>query len=126
MSITDSSDIVKAKASGLHTTTSKGKPARHPEANQNLKSKSTLISKNVTVSGRRTSVRLEPEVWSAIDDLMHRENIDRNQIFSLIASRLVAHQSLTSAVRSFVITYYRESSTESGHVRAGHGAGRSG
>jgi predicted DNA-binding ribbon-helix-helix protein len=96
-------------------------PARESGANQNLKSRSTLITRNVIVNGHRTSVRMEPEVWQALDEITGREKIGRNHIFTTIANRLKPHQTLSSAVRVFVIAYYRESSTESGHVRAGHG-----
>ena len=97
-------------------------PVRDSGANENIKLRSTLVSKNVVINGRRTSVRMEPEVWKAIDEITHRERIDRNHIFSTVANRLKPHESLSSAIRVFVICYYRDSSTESGHVRAGHGA----
>lgn len=31
---------------------------------------STLVSRNITVCGRRTSVRLEPEMWRSIKDML--------------------------------------------------------
>lgn len=34
--------------------------------NEQDETKSTLVSRNITVCGRRTSVRLEPEMWLAI------------------------------------------------------------
>jgi len=96
-------------------------PAWDSGANQNGKPRSTLIAKNVVVNGRRTSVRMEQEVWTAIDEISRRERIDRHHMFTTVANRLKPHQSLSSAMRVFVICYYRDSSTESGHVRAGHG-----
>jgi predicted DNA-binding ribbon-helix-helix protein len=35
---------------------------------------STLLSRNITVGGRRTSVRLEPEMWNSLYDIAKREN----------------------------------------------------
>lgn len=32
-------------------------------------SKSTLVSRNITILGRRTSVRLEPEMWMALKEI---------------------------------------------------------
>ncbi|MCA8931848.1 MAG: ribbon-helix-helix domain-containing protein, partial [Rhodospirillaceae bacterium] len=29
---------------------------------------STLLSRNITVDGHRTSIRLEPEMWEALDE----------------------------------------------------------
>ena len=34
---------------------------------------STLVSGNVTVSGRRTSIRLEPQMWGALREICARE-----------------------------------------------------
>jgi predicted DNA-binding ribbon-helix-helix protein len=122
MAIPDSKDAATAKPFSLRVKIdSRDHTQSSLEANQNAKSTSTLICRNIVVNGHRTSVRLEPEVWSAIDDVTCREKIDRNHIFTTIASRLAENQSLSSAIRAFVITYYRESSTESGHARAGHG-----
>ncbi|HEU0118665.1 MAG TPA: ribbon-helix-helix domain-containing protein, partial [Alphaproteobacteria bacterium] len=45
-------------------------------ANQETPSKtvrSTLVSRNVTIAGHRTSVRLEPEMWSGLSEICRRE-----------------------------------------------------
>jgi predicted DNA-binding ribbon-helix-helix protein len=92
------------------------------KANQNVKPESFLISKNVTINGHRTSVRMEPQIWNAIEDILYREGLDRHAFFTSIANRLKDNQSLSSAARTFVVTYYRESATETGHLKAGHGS----
>jgi predicted DNA-binding ribbon-helix-helix protein len=48
---------------------------------------STLVSKNVTILGRRTSVRLEPEMWNALKDISRREGCSMHEICSLIFIR---------------------------------------
>ena len=115
----------KPVTSLAHETIDRGdggkRPARKAGANQNNQPRSTLIAKNVVVNGHRTSVRMEPEVWNAIDDICWRGMIDRNHLFTTVAKGLKPHQSLSSAMRVFVVSYYRDSSTENGHVRAGHG-----
>jgi predicted DNA-binding ribbon-helix-helix protein len=83
--------------------------------------KTTLVSKNVTVRGRRTSVRLEPEMWLALRDIALREKCTIHDICSLVSVRKNAHTSLTAAIRVFLMLYYRASSTEEGHRKAGHG-----
>lgn len=83
--------------------------------------KTTLISRNITVSGRRTSVRLEPEMWSALRDIARREHCSIHDICSLIGIRKNPQTSLTAAIRVFIMLYFRASSTEDGHSRAGHG-----
>ncbi len=44
-----------------------------------------------------------------------------HDICSLIQIRKNELTSLTAAVRSFLMLYYRAAATEEGHVRAGHG-----
>ena len=85
-------------------------------------SKSTLVSRNITVLGRRTSVRLEPEMWRALKDISTREGCTIHDLCSLISLRKNPRTSLTAAIRVFLMLYYRASSTEDGHIRAGHGS----
>ena len=84
--------------------------------------KSTLISRNVTVMGRRTSVRLEPEMWMALKEISKRERCSIHDICGLISLRKNKNTSLTAAIRVFLMLYFRASSTEDGHQRAGHGS----
>lgn len=85
------------------------------------KIKSTLISRNVTILGHRTSVRLEPEMWTALREISARENCTIHEICSLIHLSKNKKTSLTAAIRVFLMLYYRASSTEEGHIKAGHG-----
>ena len=82
---------------------------------------STLVSRNVTVLGHRTSVRLEPEMWTALRDISRREGCRIHDLCSLIQLRKKPDTSLTAAIRVFLMLYYRASSTEEGHQRCGHG-----
>ena len=83
--------------------------------------RSSLISKNITVRGHRTSIRLEPEMWNAIKDIALREGTSIHNICSLIAIRKTDDTSLTAAIRVFLMLYYRAASTQEGHLKAGHG-----
>lgn len=83
--------------------------------------KSTLVSRNITVLGRRTSVRLEPEMWREIRNIAKRENCTIHDLCSLISLRKNEKTSLTAAIRVFLMLYFRASSTEHGHIKAGHG-----
>lgn len=84
-------------------------------------SRSTLVSRNITVLGRRTSVRLEPEMWTALRDIARREACSIHDLSSLIQLRKNPDTSLTAAIRVFLMLYYRASSSEEGHQRCGHG-----
>lgn len=88
---------------------------------ENDEYKSSLISKNITINGRRTSVRLEPEMWQALSDIAGRERCTIHQLCSLIQIKKAKNSSLTAAIRVFLMLYYRAASTEEGHVKVGHG-----
>lgn len=83
--------------------------------------KSSLVSGNITVMGRRTSIRLEPEMWKALRDICTREHCDMHDICSLVYMRKNPDTSLTAAIRVFLMLYYKAAATEDGHRRAGHG-----
>lgn len=83
--------------------------------------KSTLVSRNITVLGRRTSVRLEPEMWNALREIAKREQCRIHDICSLVQMRKTPNTSLTAGIRVFLMLYYRAAATEEGHVKAAHG-----
>ncbi|MCD8497796.1 MAG: ribbon-helix-helix domain-containing protein [Alphaproteobacteria bacterium] len=83
--------------------------------------KSTLVSRNITVFGKRTSIRLEPEMWAALRDMAGRERCSIHDLCSLVSMRKQAKTSLTAAIRVFIMLYYKAATTEEGHVKAGHG-----
>ncbi len=91
------------------------------DAADDIGGKSTLVTRNITVLGRRTSVRLEPEMWSALREIARREDCKIHDICSLIHLRKNQDTSLTAAIRVFLMLYYRAAATEDGHRRAGHG-----
>ena len=79
-----------------------------------------LISRNINIDGHRTSLRLEADAWSALDEMCGREQLTIHELCSVIEHRRIG-PSRTAAVRAFVLTYFREATTDVGHVRAGHG-----
>jgi predicted DNA-binding ribbon-helix-helix protein len=83
---------------------------------------STLIIRNVTVAGHRTSIRLEPAMWDALSEICRRERHSAHDICTMIDAQREA-SSLTAALRVYIMSYYRSATTEDGHLRAGHGVG---
>ena len=73
--------------------------------------KSTLVSGNVTIAGHRTSLRLEPEMWDALKDVCTRERLSIHEVCTRIDARRQDGTSLTAAVRTFMVTYYRDAAT---------------
>ncbi len=84
-------------------------------------SKSTLVSKNVTIMGRRTSVRLEPEMWRALKEISRREKCTVHDVCSMVYLCKKPLSSLTASIRVFLMLYYKAASTEDGHEKARHG-----
>ena len=80
---------------------------------------STLLSGNVTVSGRRTSIRLEPAMWDALKEISSREAKSVHSIVTEIAHHRT-QSSLTAAIRVYLLRYFKAAATEEGHRRAGH------
>ena len=88
-------------------------------------SNSTLINRNVTVNGHRTSMRLEPAMWDALEDICRREGLTIHDVCSLVDTRR-SQSSLTAAMRVFILGYFRAAVTETGHANAGHGTAHRG
>ncbi len=77
-----------------------------------------MISKNVTINGRRTSLRLEQASWEAMDDICKCEGLTLHELCSLIETRRQG-ASRTSAVRAFIVTYFRTAVAEYGDLQRG-------
>jgi len=95
--------------------------AKHAYADSQV-GPSSLISRNITILGRRTSIRLEPEMWTAIHDIAGREKCSVHDLCALVYVRKNAQTSLTAAIRVFLMLYYKAATTDQGHVNAGHGS----
>ncbi len=80
--------------------------------------KGNMISKNVTISGRRTSLRLEPAIWDAMGDICGKEGLTVHELISLIDRRR-NKVSRTSAVRTLIVTYLHALASEKGQLRKG-------
>ena len=69
--------------------------------------RSTLINRNIMVGARRTSIRLEPEMWAALLDIARRESQTIHGLATLVAASKKPETSLTAAIRVFCLAYYR-------------------
>lgn len=67
------------------------------------------VCRNVTVAGRRTSVRMEPLLWESLNDICRREERPVSDVVTLIDARR-GDSALTAALRVFILAYYREAS----------------
>lgn len=81
---------------------------------------STLVSRNVSLNGRRTSLRLEREMWDALDEICAREGWTLHAVCAHVENRR-RERTLTAGIRVYVLQYYRQAATEDGHAAIGHG-----
>ena len=94
----------------------------HLQTESEIQTGSTLVSRNITVNGKRTSVRLEPEMWRALKEISTRENCSVHELCSLISFRKNRRTSLTAAIPVFLLIYFRAATTGEGHGKAGDGS----
>jgi predicted DNA-binding ribbon-helix-helix protein len=67
--------------------------------------KSTVIKRSVVVARRKTSISLEEEFWEGLKDIAQTDHMT---VSALLLTVRNCHQgSLSSAVRVFVVDYYR-------------------
>ncbi len=69
-------------------------------------------------------MRLEPELWAALDEICRRERLTLAEAVKTIEVRRAQIGEIsgrTSAVRVLILDYFRGAATEEGHMRAGHG-----
>ena len=65
-------------------------------------------------------MRLEPEIWEALGEICAREATPLGVLIRAIEGQSQVG-GRTSAVRVFVLRYFRAAATEDGHARSGHG-----
>jgi predicted DNA-binding ribbon-helix-helix protein len=71
--------------------------------------KSRVMKRSTLVNGRKTSVTLEDEFWTALKEIAATQNVGISQLISTIDSQR-QHNNLSSAIRVHVLSYYRERS----------------
>ena len=79
-----------------------------------------LINRNITATRGRSSMRLEPEIWAALQEICQREQMGIADLVQSVEAKLPVG-GRTSAVRVFAFEYFRAAATEAGHAAAGHG-----
>jgi predicted DNA-binding ribbon-helix-helix protein len=92
-----------------------------PNGDHRANRRSVLVLHHIRVRGRRTSIRLEPQIWMILAEICRRERCTTEDVCSYVAS--LKHGSLASSLRVFMLDYFRAAATDDGHRNAGHGQG---
>ena len=79
------------------------KAVRPPE-----RSDASLVAGNVWIHDRRTSVRLEPEMWSALREISEREDMSIHDLCTAVDDCRMNEESFSSSLRVFLLQYYRK------------------
>lgn len=76
----------------------------------------TLLSRNVRIHNRRTSVRLEPAMWTALNEIAMVENCSIHDLCGAVYDLKDEDASFTAALRVFLMEYYRTAASISPQV----------
>lgn len=68
----------------------------------------TLVPKNLRVGDYRTSMRMSPYMWEALDEICQREKISRSDFVTRVDAHRDHSGSLTASVRVAILAYYRK------------------
>lgn len=82
-----------------------------------MRQTSSLISRNIRVDGRRTSVRLEASMWDALKEICQRQNLSVHAFCERV-ERDRGPLSLTAAIRVAIVSHYRRRATVAEAARA--------
>ena len=77
---------------------------------------SSLVIRNIVVGGHRTSVRLEPVMWDALQDITRRQRVTLHDLVTVIDSGRTA-STLTAAIRVYIVDFYRAAALHAGQVQ---------
>ena len=80
--------------------------------------KSLVVKRSIFLAGRKTSVSLEDEFWTALREIAGDRHVTLSELFSGIDKQR-QHGNLSSALRLFVLEYYRGKAEKPGDEMLG-------
>jgi predicted DNA-binding ribbon-helix-helix protein len=81
--------------------------------------KSQIVKRTISIPGRKTSISLEDAFWNGLKEIAASRDVPLPYLVEQI-ERAREHDNLSSAIRLFVLRYYRDQLMR-GQPRAGHG-----
>lgn len=79
------------------------------------------VKRSFTLKGHRTSISIEKPFWDALKEVAAREGLSLAGLVSQIDQARSADSGLSSAVRVWILLYYRRRCDASEHSDAGNG-----
>jgi len=80
--------------------------------------KSPVVKRSIVIAGHKTSVSLEDAFWKGLKDIAAVRNVTLSDIVASIDTDR-RQGNLSSAIRLFVLDYYRAQANGGDHHRAG-------
>jgi len=80
--------------------------AQHLDHTALLAHDDAMVMRNLRVDGRRTTVRLEPAYWEALDQICAREQVSRDRLCDMVFEAS-GRRRLTANLRLFLMNYFR-------------------
>lgn len=72
--------------------------------------KSPVVKRSIVIAGHKTSVSLEDAFWKGLKEIADQRNVTLSDLVASIDSQR-RHGNLSSAIRLFVLDYYRSASS---------------
>jgi predicted DNA-binding ribbon-helix-helix protein len=82
--------------------------------------KSAVLKRSVVISGHKTSVSLEEPFWREVKDIARGRDMTMSELISAIAAER-QRGNLSSAIRLFVLEFYRRQLADLADRQPNHG-----
>ena len=83
--------------------------------------KSPVVKRSIVIAGHKTSVSLEDAFWRGLKEIATGRGMTLSEMVAAIDTDR-KHGNLSSAIRLFVLTHYREQSEEQGAANPPRGS----
>jgi predicted DNA-binding ribbon-helix-helix protein len=78
--------------------------------------KSLVVKRSIVIAGHKTSVSLEDAFWKTLKEIAHRRHMTLSDLVAAIDTGR-PHGNLSSAIRLFVLDFYRNQLSEDSEQR---------
>ena len=85
--------------------------------------KSTVVKRSIVIDGHKTSVSLEDAFWSELKEIAHTQQVTLSALVARI-DETRHHSNLSSAIRLYVLEYFRTRGVSNEVCRPDPGEGR--
>lgn len=67
----------------------------------------TITARNIYTNGKRTSVRIEPQIWYGLNDICNSLRIKSYDLINQLYTRTGKNDNFSSNIRVYVCEFYR-------------------